>query len=108
MRAADRLQAGLGQAVVKHLALRDQILDGPGHVLDGHLRIDAMLVEQVDAVGAQTPQLGLDHLPDVFGPAVRSTAALARLRIDVEAELGGDDDAVADALAAPRRGSPPT
>ena len=77
VRAADRLQPGFGQAVVQHLALRDQILDRPGHVLDRHLRIDAMLVEQVDAVGAQTPQLGLDHLPDVFGPAVRARRVAA-------------------------------
>ena len=98
MRAADRLEAGFGQAVMKHLALSNQILQGSGHVLDGHLRIDAMLVEQVNAVGSQAPQLGLDHLPDVFGPAVSSTASLTRLLIDVEAELGGHYDPMANAL----------
>ena len=98
MRAADRLQPRLGQAVMKHLALGNQVFHRPGHVLDGHLRVDAMLVEQVDAVGSQAPQLGLDHLPNVFGPAVPPSASLARLRIDVEAELGGYDDPIADAL----------
>ena len=98
MRAAHRLQAGFGQTVLEHLALRRQGLHGPGHVFDGHLRIDAMLVKQVDAVSAQPSQLGVHHLPDVFGPAVQSTTSLPGLRIDVKAELGGHDDPTANAL----------
>ena len=50
--AADVLHARLGQAEVPHLALGDQLLDRAGNVLHRHLGIDAMLVEQVDVVGA--------------------------------------------------------
>ena len=62
VRAADRLHAGLGQAEVLDLALADQFLHRAGHVLDRHVRIDAVLVEQVDAVGPQPLERRLDHL----------------------------------------------
>ena len=96
--AADGLQPRFRQPVISNLPLRCEIFHRPGHILDGHLRIDAMLVEQVDAIGPQTSQLPVDHLPDVFGPAVHATASLARLQIDVEAEFRAEDDPVADAL----------
>ena len=32
------------------------VLDGPRHILDRHVRVDTMLVEQVDPVGAQSLQ----------------------------------------------------
>ena len=51
--AADGRGAGLGQAEVPDLAGRDELLDRAGDVLDGHLRVDAVLVEQVDDVGAK-------------------------------------------------------
>ena len=82
---------------MQHLALPDQALDRAHHVLDGHVRIDTVLVQQVDAVGAQAPQLGLDDLPDVLGAAVGAAAPLARHQVDIEAELGRDDRAVAPA-----------
>ena len=53
VRAADRLRAGLGQAEVLDLARLDQVLDRAGDVFDRHIRIDAVLVEQVDDVGPQ-------------------------------------------------------
>jgi hypothetical protein len=37
---------------VPDLAFRDQLTDGAGDVLDGNVGIDAVLVEQVDDVGA--------------------------------------------------------
>ena len=37
--------AGLGQAEVLDLACRDQVLHRAGHVLDRHVRVDAMLIE---------------------------------------------------------------
>ena len=52
MGAADCLDACLREAEVLDLALVDQLLDGPGDVLDRDVRVDAVLVEQIDAVGA--------------------------------------------------------
>jgi hypothetical protein len=41
---------GLGQSEVPDLAFLDQVLDRLGHRFDGYLRIDSVLVEQVDRV----------------------------------------------------------
>ena len=72
------------------LACLDQVLDRAGDVLDRHVRIDPVLVEQVDHVGVQALERGIRDGLDVFGPAVDATAALAGRRVEVEAELGGD------------------
>ena len=48
VRAADRLHARLRQAEVLDLALADQLLHRARDVLDRHVRIDAVLVEEVD------------------------------------------------------------
>src|SRR4051794_41904079 len=51
-----------------------------------------MLVEQVDRVGAQPLQRGLDAAPDPRRAAVEAAATA----LEVEAELGRDHDLVAD------------
>ena len=51
--AADRLRARLREAEVLDLALRDQLLDRSRDVLDRHVGVDAVLVEQVDGVDLQ-------------------------------------------------------
>jgi hypothetical protein len=96
MRAAQGLQSHLGQSPVQHFALFHQVLDGAGHVFDGHLRVDPVLVQQVDAVGAQALEHALDGLLDVCRPAVQAGQALAGLEIDVPAELRCDHDPVAE------------
>jgi hypothetical protein len=80
MRAAQRVRAHLAQAPVQHLALRHQVLDGARDVLDRHLRVDAVLVQQVDAVGAQPLEHAVDGQLDVLRTAVQARAALAGLR----------------------------
>ncbi len=76
------------------LALTDQVFHGAGDLLDGHLRIDAVLVEQVDAVRAQTLERRVGHLPDALRPAVQALAGVALAK----AELGRDHDLVAHRL----------
>src|SRR5712675_1206402 len=66
-----------------------------GDVLDGDVRIDAVLVEKIDVVRAEAPQHRVRYALDVFRPAVEP-AAFARRRINLKAELGGDHDLVAD------------
>jgi hypothetical protein len=87
--ASDRLHARLRQAEVLDLALLDQVLHRARHVLDRQVGIDAMLVEEVDDVGFKPLQRGVCNLLDMLGPAVHADL-LARLGIDLEAELGGD------------------
>ena len=50
----------LGQAPVQDLALRHQVLDRAGDVLDRDLGVDAVLVEEIDAVGAEALEHALD------------------------------------------------
>ena len=94
--AADRLHAGLGQAEVADLALVDEVLDGAGDVLDRDVRVDAVLVEQVDRVGAQSLQRALDAAADRLGAAVER--ARSDRTLQVEPELRRDHDLVADRL----------
>ena len=96
MGAADGGGGGFGEAEMLHLAGGDEGFDGAGDVFDGDLGIDAVLVEEVDAVGAEAGQHGVGDADDVVGAAVEAGGAGAGLRIDVEAEFGGDDDVVAD------------
>ena len=71
-----------------HLARLDELLDRAGDVLDRHVGVDAMLVQQVDRVDPQPPQGRLGGPPDVLGPAGQAEAAA--LVIEGEPELGGD------------------
>ena len=41
----------------------DQLLHRPGHVLDRHVRVDAVLIEQVDGVDPEPLERGLGDLP---------------------------------------------
>ena len=93
MGAADRSGAGLGHPEVVDLAGVDELLDGAGDLLDGDVRVDSVLVEQIDGVGPQATEGALDGGTDV----IRSTgdAGLLAVRIEGEPELGGDDDVVA-------------
>ena len=78
------------------LAGLDELLDGAGDVLDRDVRVDAVLVEQVDGVGPQATQGALDGGADVVGPA--GDAGLLAVLVEREPELGGDDDILADRL----------
>ena len=51
----------VGPFEVSDLTLGDQLLDGAGDVLAGHVRVDAMLVQQVDAIGPEPSQLALEQ-----------------------------------------------
>jgi len=63
-------------------------------VLDRHVRIDAVLVVQVDRIDSQALERLLGHPPDVLGPAVESERL--PVRIEFEAELGGDRHPIAE------------
>ncbi len=56
---------------------------------DWHLRIDAMLIEEIDAICAQTLQASVCHRLYVLRPAIGAAAPLAGIEVHVEGELGG-------------------
>ncbi len=82
--------ASLGHTEVLDLTLLDEVLDCSGHVFDGHIRVDAMLVEQIDHVTVEPLQGGFSHGPDPFRLAVCTLTWHPIL----EAELRCDDDLV--------------
>ena len=93
--AADRAGASLGQADVPDLALGDQIGQGADGLLDGRVRVDPVLVVQVDVVGAEPLEGALDGGADVGRAAVGDAGPAAG--VGDEAELGGHHDLVAAA-----------
>src|SRR5436189_1088218 len=82
--AADRRGSCLRQAEVLDFALRNEVLDGTSDVFDRHVRVNAMLIEEVDSIGPQPSQRRVSDRTDVRRTAVE-TRHLAVL--DVEPEL---------------------
>src|SRR5271165_4005011 len=85
MCAADGLCSRFGEAEVLHFAFANQVLHRSGYVLNRHVRINAVLIEQVNDIGSKTLKRSLGHLLDVFRLAIE-----ARKRREVESELCGD------------------
>ena len=92
MGAADCFDSRLRKSEVFHFAFRNQLLDSARDVLNRDIGIDAMLIQHVDDVSLEAFKRSFYHFLDVFRPAVEASTALARPRIDVETELGGDHD----------------
>ena len=74
-----------------HLTPLDEVLQGAGNILDRHVRIDTVLVEEIDHVGPQSLEGCLRNFLDVLRAAVQ-----AGVVVQVEAELGSDRDSVAE------------
>ena len=83
-----------------HLAGLDEFLDRTGDILDWHLRVDSVLVVEVDGVDPEPLQRAVDDLLDDLGPARDPPAWLALDGIDVPPELGGDHDLTPDGASA--------
>ena len=93
MGAPDRGRGGFGQTEVANLASLDQVTDRACDVLDRHLGVDAVLVEQVDPVGVQSGQGCVRDPLDLFGAAVQAGRAAVFYS---PPELGGGHDLVPD------------
>ena len=64
MSATDRLHACLRQSEVPDLSFLNEVLHRSRNVLDRHVRIHAMLVEQVDRIHPQALERSLSDLFD--------------------------------------------
>ena len=69
------LRTGFGKPEMQNLPFLDEFLHRSGHVFDGHLRIDPVLVVKVDVVGLEAFQRCFDHFPDVGGLAIQAAAS---------------------------------
>ena len=66
-------------------SLGDEVFDGARHIFDRHIRIDAMLIQQIDRLHAYPPERGFGDLLDVFRPAVKATRSVG---IGLKPEFG--------------------
>src|SRR4051794_33734922 len=57
-----------------------------------------MLVEEINAVGPQATKRRFSDLFDALRAAIGTRASLSRLKVDVEAEFGRNDNLLADVL----------
>ena len=95
MRAANRLHAGFRQAEVLDLAFLNQVLHCSGDVFDRHVRVDTMLIEQIDRIDLEPLERSLGDFFDVLRAGYPGRSACAR-RVELEPELRRDHHLIAD------------
>src|ERR1700730_13298775 len=93
MRTTNRLHARFGQTEVLDLAFANKILYRARDVLNWDVRIDAVLIEQIDPIGLESSQRRVGHLADVRGSAVQPSL-LAPL--ELEAKLSRNHRVIAN------------
>ena len=98
--ATDRLHARFGTAEVLDLALKNQVLHRSRYVFDWYVRVNLMLIEQVDDINFEPLERALDSLLNVLWPAVQTRRtphpAGIEIRTEVEPEFGGDHHLLAE------------
>ena len=62
----------------------------------GVFGIDAVLVKEIDDAGLEALQRAFNNLLDMVGAAVGCCPFAAAVRVGFKAELGGDDDLIAE------------
>ncbi len=85
-------RAMVRQSVVAQFARLDQIVERTHRFFDRRLVVFAMDVEQIDVIGVQALQAGIDGTHDVFA---RCTACVDIAAIERIGELGGEHPAFA-------------
>src|ERR1700722_7268401 len=94
MRLTDRIRASLGQTEVAHFSCLNEGLYRSGNILHGYVRINTVLVEEVDPIGTQALERVVGDLADALRAAVRP---LGRNAVP-EAKFRCDDHLVAHRL----------
>ena len=70
--ATDRLHSCFRKAEVLHLTFLNQVLHRSRHVFDRHVRVDAVLIEQIDDIDLESLERGLGDLLDVLRPTIQA------------------------------------
>src|SRR3954453_4988732 len=89
----ERLRTRLGQPEMAHLAGPHQFRHGAARLLDRRVRIDPVLVVEVDRLDSEPPEARLAGLAHVVRPSVDPQEGAVRGAY--VAELGGDHDLIA-------------
>src|ERR1700733_10888924 len=86
VRAPNRLRSRLRQTEIAHLTLRDQPRHRADRIFDRRVRIDAMLIIEVDHVGAEPLEARFAGRLNIFRLAAHRT--IRRIGGPYDAELG--------------------
>src|SRR5207302_7960314 len=79
------------------LALLNQFLHHAGDVFDRHVRVNPMLIEQINCFDLEPLKRAFDGLPDVLRPAVQTGRTEPRTAAtEIESELGGNRHLLAE------------
>ena len=73
-----------------HLASLDQVLYRACDVFDGHIRVNPVLIKQIDGLNPESLERVLGDPFDMLWTAVQPAQILSFDRVQIEAELGGD------------------
>src|SRR5439155_13424964 len=76
MSPTDCLCSSFGKAKMFHLTLLDQLLHRPSHIVDWHVRINPMLIKQIDGIDFETLERRVSYLLDMFRPAIQAWRSL--------------------------------
>jgi hypothetical protein len=68
--ATDCLHSWFRKAEVLRLALLDQVFHGACDVFDRHVRVNTVLVEQIDDIGLESLEGGFGDFLDVVWPTI--------------------------------------
>src|SRR5688572_28855662 len=98
MSTTDSLYARLGKSPMHNLSLIHQVFERSGDVFDGHLRIDAVLIEKIYAVGPQPLERSFNDQLNMIWFAVKPGKPASRLLVDIPTELGSDPDLISKRL----------
>lgn len=71
MRAAIVRYTRLRETEVQDFSISDQIFDRTSCIFDWYVGIDAVLVEEVYAIGSKALERGLSHLLDILRSAIQ-------------------------------------
>jgi hypothetical protein len=96
MGTTDGLHTGLREAEVFDLAFCDQVLYRASNIFDRYIRVDAMLVEEIDGLNVEASERCLGDLFDAFLLAVQALPPRAAVGVQVEPKFRCDEDLVAD------------
>ena len=69
--APNRLHSCFGKAEVLNLAFLNQVFHGSRYVFNRHVRVNAVLIEQIDNIGSEALERRLSDLLDMLWPTVQ-------------------------------------
>src|SRR5947209_2827140 len=88
--APDDLRRGFRQSEMLHLACFDELLHRSGHVLDRDVRIDSVLIKQIDGVYLEALQRFLGDLFDARRMAIETCPSGTSIGVELETKLCSD------------------